>query len=127
MPLASPSRRASSIKLVWIGGSDHLPTARTRAHPRRAAPPRAHGGDHARASGRVVGGPRAHRGRGPPRGARGGVVPRGRAAGRADRRGRERSRVDGRRRGDRKSTRLNSSHGYISYAVFCLKKKKKEI
>src|SRR2546429_507673 len=28
------------------------------------------------------------------------------------------------RRPDRKSTRLNSSHGYISYAVFCLKKKK---
>src|SRR2546429_6793575 len=28
--------------------------------------------------------------------------------------------------GDRKSTRLNSSHGYISYAVFCLKKKKNE-
>src|SRR5687768_17636913 len=27
---------------------------------------------------------------------------------------------------DRKSTRLNSSHGYISYAVFCLKKKKDE-
>src|SRR2546422_6050395 len=26
-------------------------------------------------------------------------------------------------RADRKSTRLNSSHGYISYAVFCLKKK----
>src|SRR2546422_5163353 len=33
--------------------------------------------------------------------------------------------VSGRRR-DRKSTRLNSSHGYISYAVFCLKKKKKK-
>src|SRR6266550_6595422 len=30
------------------------------------------------------------------------------------------------RRRDRKSTRLNSSHGYISYAVFCLKKKKKK-
>src|SRR2546422_8107634 len=30
-----------------------------------------------------------------------------------------------RQRVDRKSTRLNSSHGYISYAVFCLKKKKK--
>src|SRR2546422_5616317 len=30
-------------------------------------------------------------------------------------------------RTDRKSTRLNSSHGYISYAVFCLKKKKKKI
>src|SRR5256884_7222399 len=29
-----------------------------------------------------------------------------------------------RRPKDRKSTRLNSSHGYISYAVFCLKKKK---
>ena len=27
---------------------------------------------------------------------------------------------------DRKSTRLNSSHGYISYAVFCLKKRKEE-
>src|SRR2546429_5693855 len=32
--------------------------------------------------------------------------------------------VDSRQRLDRKSTRLNSSHGYISYAVFCLKKKK---
>src|SRR2546422_6325110 len=30
-----------------------------------------------------------------------------------------------RRARDRKSTRLNSSHGYISYAVFCLKKKNK--
>src|SRR5687768_18105525 len=35
-----------------------------------------------------------------------------------------RTRDDARVR-DRKSTRLNSSHGYISYAVFCLKKKKK--
>src|SRR2546422_3703562 len=32
-----------------------------------------------------------------------------------------------RKAADRKSTRLNSSHGYISYAVFCLKKKKKKI
>src|SRR2546429_575822 len=31
---------------------------------------------------------------------------------------------DALREQDRKSTRLNSSHGYISYAVFCLKKKK---
>src|SRR2546429_5755122 len=31
-----------------------------------------------------------------------------------------------RRAEDRKSTRLNSSHGYISYAVFCLKKKKQK-
>src|SRR2546422_6437751 len=33
----------------------------------------------------------------------------------------------GARMTDRKSTRLNSSHGYISYAVFCLKKKKQQI
>src|SRR5205809_4015329 len=31
------------------------------------------------------------------------------------------------RRRDRKSTRLNSSHGYTSYAVFCLKKKKLDL
>src|SRR6266550_5199938 len=37
-----------------------------------------------------------------------------------------RRRRPGGRGPDRKSTRLNSSHGYISYAVFCLKKKKKE-
>src|SRR5205809_2204116 len=37
---------------------------------------------------------------------------------------RERKRKDVAARADRKSTRLNSSHGYISYAVFCLKKKK---
>src|SRR2546422_10152348 len=35
-------------------------------------------------------------------------------------------RVEAPERIDRKSTRLNSSHGYISYAVFCLKKKKKK-
>src|SRR3712207_7044524 len=35
-------------------------------------------------------------------------------------------RVDGRGRLDRKSTRLNSSHANISYAVFCLKKKNKK-
>src|SRR5687768_17674798 len=39
--------------------------------------------------------------------------------------GRARAAACGDRR-DRKSTRLNSSHGYISYAVFCLKKKKKK-
>src|SRR5260221_1233170 len=32
-----------------------------------------------------------------------------------------------RKNGDRKSTRLNSSHTVISYAVFCLKKKKVEV
>src|SRR5687768_17694838 len=34
--------------------------------------------------------------------------------------------IDDESQQDRKSTRLNSSHGYISYAVFCLKKKKKK-
>src|SRR2546422_3280848 len=34
--------------------------------------------------------------------------------------------VEDRPQSDRKSTRLNSSHGYISYAVFCLKKKTEE-
>src|SRR2546422_8201251 len=47
---------------------------------------------------------------------------------RSDRQARPQPRLrvqDGRgQRSDRKSTRLNSSHGYISYAVFCLKKKK---
>src|SRR5689334_24098830 len=39
-------------------------------------------------------------------------------------RGRDLLQVAKRRLGDRKSTRLNSSHSSISYAVFCLKKKK---
>src|SRR3712207_6909859 len=47
---------------------------------------------------------------------------RGRRARRADDRDHRRPAADGRR--DRKSTRLNSSHANISYAVFCLKKKK---
>src|SRR2546429_4050641 len=43
---------------------------------------------------------------------------------RGDSKERIRRRPHGSPRKDRKSTRLNSSHGYISYAVFCLKKKK---
>src|SRR2546429_5562046 len=50
---------------------------------------------------------------------------RGRAADAENRRPREKRRWPVEFRADRKSTRLNSSHGYISYAVFCLKKKKK--
>src|SRR2546426_7234218 len=49
---------------------------------------------------------------------------------RGGRDGRERARLDapdGARCRDRKSTRLNSSHLVISYAVFCLKKKKKSL
>src|SRR2546422_2428628 len=59
----------------------------------------------------------------------------GRCAGAGPRsapRGADRSGADGcgshrGRQRDRKSTRLNSSHGYISYAVFCLKKKKQKM
>src|SRR3712207_8156506 len=50
------------------------------------------------------------------------VAPGGRPAGPAPGGGVDRRDPDGR---DRKSTRLNSSHANISYAVFCLKKKKK--
>src|SRR5688572_31683170 len=49
----------------------------------------------------------------------------GAAAGRYGR-GRAAGEESGLRQGDRKSTRLNSSHSQISYAVFCLKKKKKQ-
>src|SRR2546430_7711154 len=44
---------------------------------------------------------------------------------RRQRRRRAKAREEQHRRADRKSTRLNSSHSQISYAVFCLKKKKK--
>src|SRR5687768_18359400 len=47
-------------------------------------------------------------------------------AARADREGQEvTARIFADAAVDRKSTRLNSSHGYISYAVFCLKKKRR--
>src|SRR5690606_40664003 len=67
---------------------------------------------------RVAGTPRAAAHRGAPRRSRRHPSVRGRTSG---------SRRHGlrRARGDRKSTRLNSSHVKISYAVFCLKKKKK--
>src|SRR5256886_17711369 len=49
-----------------------------------------------------------------------------RAQSAADRRSNARTQIAGREPRDRKSTRLNSSHSQISYAVFCLKKKKKD-
>src|SRR3712207_6985297 len=63
---------------------------------------------------------------GPPHG-RAPHAPRGpaRAGGGARRLGRGAAGGGRARRADRKSTRLNSSHANISYAVFCLKKKKK--
>src|SRR3712207_6923720 len=62
---------------------------------------------------------------------RGVRISEGRARSRAPRRGRGgqgagRPHAGGRRAGDRESTRLNSSHANISYAVFCLEKKKKK-
>src|SRR5688572_32118392 len=91
--------------------SAHLPAAPRpggRPHPRRGAQ---------RGGSAAVG---AH-GRGgvpaqPDHGPEGISAPRGRAARREQARPGE----------DRKSTRLNSSHSQISYAVFCLKKKKKK-
>src|SRR3712207_9520430 len=53
-----------------------------------------------------------------------GVAPEARHRGRQDGRSPGRTDRGTRRRTDRKSTRLNSSHANISYAVFCLKKKK---
>src|SRR2546422_4818215 len=52
-------------------------------------------------------------------------VPHARTDGQGDGRPRRAHRARAKALLDRKSTRLNSSHGYISYAVFCLKKKKK--
>src|SRR3712207_8076090 len=46
---------------------------------------------------------------------------------REDERGNNRHGIEGERKQDRKSTRLNSSHANISYAVFCLKKKKHKL
>src|SRR2546422_4237655 len=54
---------------------------------------------------------------------RGGPAAQEAAGGRPDARTTERRRTDR----DRKSTRLNSSHGYNSHAVFCLKKKNKHV
>src|SRR2546422_4366712 len=74
---------------------------------------------------RVPGGCRRRGSRRPHRGtagARSAARARPRARGRSRRRSSPCPQATG--RGDRKSTRLNSSHGYISYAVFCLKKKK---
>src|SRR2546429_7000093 len=53
---------------------------------------------------------------------RGAHAPRARGAARPEPRSGSRGIAE-----DRKSTRLNSSHGYISYAVFCLKKKRDSI
>src|SRR2546430_7642166 len=52
-------------------------------------------------------------------------ISRGRRARRRLDQGQDRLRAGGQELQDRKSTRLNSSHSQISYAVFCLKKKKK--
>src|SRR5687768_17853566 len=74
-----------------------------------------------RVRGRGHRGGAGHVGGGAAGGRRGGGARR-RAAGRGLARGRLGAAAAGPSR-DRKSTRLNSSHGYISYAVFCLKKK----
>src|SRR3712207_7918364 len=74
-----------------------------------------------RSAGRRAGAPRAERRADPGGGVRG----RGTQQHRRQADGRAHAAGRGGRRRDRKSTRLNSSHANISYAVFCLKKKKK--
>src|SRR2546430_8925437 len=92
---------------------------------RRAGPGRWHSGA---AGGHVSRRPRAWRGVGAPHAAPRGETLRVRVRGRFSSERRERcrwrNRHDRRAGSDRKSTRLNSSHSQISYAVFCLKKKK---
>src|SRR2546422_3577666 len=100
----------------------HLQRARGRGNRGGACAP--HGGRHDRAGGAeggnaAGGGARPRRGQAP-RARRGEL----REGNHADSEGRGPARGDDVAQGDRKSTRLNSSHGYISYAVFCLKKKK---
>src|SRR2546422_4836617 len=102
-----------------MGGPQRIPA------PRGAAPPRAlECRDSFVREERAVR-PDAHRRATPRRVARdvGQVVAQQRLPAREDQ---ERRRGHGDELVDRKSTRLNSSHGYISYAVFCLKKKKKK-
>src|SRR5690242_21553097 len=71
---------------------------------------------------------RSRRGRGADRGTAGAAdrARRGARPPAAGERGQQHLAAGRRRRQDRKSTRLNSSHMSISYAVFCLKKKKRE-
>src|SRR2546428_675019 len=109
------------------------PLAKPRALPGRWGAPGGGGGGPGAGAGRAPPGGRPRGGGGPrPDGVRDGAVPGPaelddaldldtRRAGALDPRAH-----GGEQRRDRKSTRLNSSHDQISYAVFCLKKKKNQ-
>src|SRR3989449_1030862 len=113
-------RRRGAVRHAEAGGLGNIPHARgTRRAPgvEAARRDRDSGLCGAVSRGRVRSGAGPHLRRGPAR-AR---VP----GARGERRAQRAVRPAYRTARDRKSTRLNSSHGYISYAVFCLKKKKK--
>src|SRR3989454_319010 len=105
-PAAAPHDRARYHRANASGGSRDRPRAR---RPRAGRHPRPGGGDRARRDRRAAPLPR-----------------RPRLFLRARPNLRQPPLRGHRRRADRKSTRLNSSHLVISYAVFCLKKKKHE-
>src|SRR3989449_6343490 len=104
------SHRLRSDRVRFHGAAGLPGAARVRV---RAASVRGTAGvARPSAHGRVVSRLRARQGRPPVAGETAGALPAERAAP---------------ARRDRKSTRLNSSHGYISYAVLCLKKKKTSV
>src|SRR5207244_6964477 len=114
----SHRQRAACPRPEGRDGAEAVPRPRRGAHRGAARRGVRHGRPHRRL-GRVGAGPhQAAAGGGSRirRGDRGGGRWRLRAS----------ARPAGDRRGDRKSTRLDSSHQIISYAVFCLKKKKKQ-
>src|SRR3712207_8284155 len=92
----------ATTEIYTLSLHDALPIFHRRRRPAHQPTAVVHGGGHDREAPRLRGLYRAAH-----------PSPRGEAGGRADRA------ADG----DRKSTRLNSSHANISYAVFCLKKK----
>src|SRR2546427_7434745 len=114
----------ATTEIYTLSLHDALPICR-RAGAGSGAARAGDGGGAARGHAPVGGRDRCESGGGMvapgPRGAaRGGLLPRRGGTARE----RRAVRVRGRPRLDRKSTRLNSSHSQISYAVFCLKKKK---
>src|SRR5947209_9819778 len=116
--VARESRRARELRADARGPREPAVPIRLRDH-RYAARAAGDGCGGAREGGRR-GGARRERARHPER-----AGPRGPRSAGDDRRPPPRRRRERRRSEDRKSTRLNSSHANISYAVFCLKKKKK--
>src|SRR5687768_17905357 len=110
MPLFPFQNHAAATESYTLSLHDALPIS-VRDRLRRGRPPAA---SRAGAAGRALESAAAPRARNRALRPRVGQSPGGAA------------RAEGQHQ-DRKSTRLNSSHGYISYAVFCLKKKSTDV